>query len=86
MWINDSCFLRVVDKFDSTIVSAYVSFGGYYLLLIHDGRDEDQIRYFFQEVHDILSRYILNPFIDIDSPISSKEFDARVASVGRMIT
>jgi len=85
MWVNDSCFLRVVDKFDTTIVSAYVSVGGHYLLLLHEGKEEDQVHFFFKEVHDVLSRYLLNPFVEPDCAITSADFDTKIGYLAKRI-
>jgi len=85
MWVNDACFLRVVDKFDTSNVSAFVSVGGHYLLLLHEGKEEDQVQLFFREVHDVLSRYLLNPFVERDTTISSPDFDAKITYLAKRI-
>lgn len=85
MWVNDSCFLRVVDKFDTTVISAYASVGGHYLLLLHEGKEEDQVLHFFKAVHDILGRYLVNPFVEPDASITSKDFDTQIRACGKKI-
>ena len=43
-----------MDRFGSDqIVSAFLSAGNVKFLLLHDGRNEDTIRNFFVEVHEI---------------------------------
>ena len=37
LWSNSSTFLRVVDRFNSYLVSAYVTPGGTTMLLLHNG-------------------------------------------------
>jgi trafficking protein particle complex subunit 2 len=64
-------------------VSAYVTPGGVYLLLLHDGRGEDAIRGFFTEIHDLYTKYILNPFAVLDGPIVSPQFDSHVRMASR---
>jgi trafficking protein particle complex subunit 2 len=76
-------FLRVVDRFNNLAVSAYVTPGGIYLLLLHDGRGEDAIRGFFTEIHDLYTKYILNPFAILDGPIVSPQFDSHVRMASR---
>lgn len=36
------------------MVSAYITPGGYRLLLLHESRNEEGIRAFFQEAHELL--------------------------------
>jgi trafficking protein particle complex subunit 2 len=86
MWTNDFCYLKLVDKFDSYCTSAYVTLGGRYFLLLHDGRDEDQLRLFFQEAHDIYARYLMNPFIEADGPISCIDFDSMIGAAARKLS
>jgi trafficking protein particle complex subunit 2 len=76
-------FLRVVDRFNNLAVSAYVTPGGVYLLLLHDGRSEDAVRGFFTEIHELYTKYILNPFAILDGPIVSPQFDSHVRIASR---
>eukprot|EP01041_Mallomonas_annulata_P007638 gene7638-15631_t len=85
MWINSATFLRVVDRFNNLMVSAYVTPGGAYLLLLHDGRSEDSIRGFFIEAHDIYVKYMMNPFATFDSPIYSQQFDSHIRGISRRL-
>lgn len=78
-------FLRVIDRFNNLLVSAYVTPGGAYLLLLHDGRNEDSVRTFMMEVHEIYVKHILNPFVLPDSPICSSQFDSHVRAASRRI-
>lgn len=81
----DCRFLRVIDRFNNLLVSAYVTPGGAYLLLLHDGRNEDAVRSFMMEMHEIYVKHILNPFVVPDSPICSSQFDSHVRSASRRI-
>lgn len=47
-------YLKVVDRHESQMVSAYVTPGGYRFMLLHESRNEEGIRAFFQEVHELL--------------------------------
>ena len=78
-------FLRVIDRFNNLLVSAYVTPGGAYLLLLHDGKNEDAVRSFMIEVHEIYVKHLLNPFVTPDSPICSAAFDSHVRAASRRI-
>jgi hypothetical protein len=53
MWVNPSTFLRVVDRFNDLQISAYLTPGGATLLLLHKGKNEDAVRAFFTDAHDL---------------------------------
>ena len=53
VWTTSTTFLKVVDRHNEQLVSAYVTPGGARLLLLHDARNDDGIRAFFNEVHEV---------------------------------
>jgi len=67
-----------VDRFNNLMVSAYVTVGGAYFLLLHAGKNEDSIRAFFMEVYEVYVKQLLNPFSRYDSIIISPQFDNHV--------
>lgn len=83
MWTNNATFLKMVDKFNFLLVSAFVSHGGKVLLLLHDGKSEDGIHQFFIETHELLVKYMMNPFAVPESPIVSPYFDSQVRLLGK---
>jgi hypothetical protein len=54
-------------------------------LLVHDGRNEDTVRVFFLEVHEIFVKHSLNPFTDVDAAITSPAFDKRVRALAKRL-
>lgn len=46
-------YLKVVDKFNDQVVSAYLTSGGVKFMLLHDNRHEDAVGNFFREVHEL---------------------------------
>lgn len=76
-------FLRVVDRHNELLVSAYVTAGGTRFMLLHDGRNEDGIRGFCTEVHELYTKLLLNPFYAPHSRIDSRDFDTRVRAAAR---
>ena len=73
----------MVDRHESQMVSAYVTPGGYRFMLLHEARNEEGIRAFFTEAHELLLKAMLNPFYVPHGRIEAKEFDARVKALAR---
>eukprot|EP00611_Tribonema_gayanum_P012384 TRINITY_DN23011_c0_g1_i1.p1 TRINITY_DN23011_c0_g1~~TRINITY_DN23011_c0_g1_i1.p1 ORF type:complete len:140 (-),score=30.12 TRINITY_DN23011_c0_g1_i1:27-446(-) len=80
-WFAAYPYLRVVDKFNEQMVSAYLTAAGVRLMLLHDGRSEEGIGSFFKDVHELYVKHMLNPFYRFDTPIISPEFDERVRAL-----
>ena len=52
-------------------------------LLLHEGRNEDAVRNFFLEVHELYVKLVMNPFYEHDTPITSPTFDRAVHALAR---
>jgi len=83
MWETTSMNLKLVDRFNDLLVYGFVTAGGARFLLLHDQRNEDNVKGFFYEVHELYLRVILNPFHTPRTPIASTVFDARVRSIAK---
>mmetsp|Transcript_63962 Transcript_63962/g.175655 ORF Transcript_63962/g.175655 Transcript_63962/m.175655 type:complete len:137 (+) Transcript_63962:125-535(+) len=83
VWGTQSMYLKCVHKFNDYFISAFVTAGHIKLMLLHDVRNEDGIRNFFHDVHELYVKVLMNPFYNVGSPISSTLFDARVKVLGR---
>ncbi|XP_077214034.1 transport protein particle 20 kDa subunit-like [Tasmannia lanceolata] len=53
------------------------------LMLLHDSRNEDGIKSFFQEVHELYIKILLNPVYVPGSRITSSYFDTKVRGLAR---
>ncbi|PKA49056.1 hypothetical protein AXF42_Ash010740 [Apostasia shenzhenica] len=53
------------------------------LMLLHDSRNEDAIKSFFQEVHELYVKILLNPLYLPGSRITSSHFDTKVRALAR---
>lgn len=76
-------YLKVVDKVNQQYVSAFLTAGKIQFLLLHEGKSEDNIKTFFQDVYELYVRLLMNPFYHFDTPIIDKEFDKRVRTIAR---
>lgn len=83
-WSTQNMYLKVVDKFNDQLISAFVTAGQVKFMLLHDGRNDESIRAFFTEVYsELYLKIVMNPFYDVNSPITSAAFDQRVKAIGR---
>lgn len=83
MFTNSATFLRVIDRFNALLVSAYVTPGGTAMLLLHNGKGEDAVRAFFQDAHEVFAKHMMNPFATFDTPITSPAFDSEIKSLAK---
>jgi hypothetical protein len=75
--------LKAVDKFNELLISAYVTPGKARLMVLHDVRNEDGIKNFLHDVHELYVKVLLNPFHSPQMPIKSETFDARVRALAK---
>ena len=83
VWGTQSMLFKAVDKFNDYIISSFVTAGHVKLMLLHDVRNEDGIRSFFHDVHELYVKGLMNPFYQPNSPVTSPLFDSRVKTLGR---
>ncbi|XP_028079883.1 trafficking protein particle complex subunit 2 isoform X4 [Camellia sinensis] len=82
-WTTSAMFLKAVDRFNDLVVSVYVTAGHTRLMLLHDSRNDDGIKSFFQEVHELYVKILLNPLYIPGSRITSSCFDTKVRALAR---
>jgi hypothetical protein len=61
VWTTSSMYLKVVDKVNHQLVSAFLTASHVKFLLLHQGRSDDTIKFFFQEIYELYVKvsYIL---------------------------
>ncbi|XP_011020593.1 PREDICTED: transport protein particle 20 kDa subunit isoform X1 [Populus euphratica] len=52
-WTTSAMYLKAIDRFNDMVVSVYVTAGHTRFMLLHDSRNDDGIKSFFQEVHEL---------------------------------
>ncbi|XP_073114886.1 uncharacterized protein [Elaeis guineensis] len=82
-WTTSAMFLKAVDRFNDLVVSVYVTAGHTRLMLLHDSRNEDGIKSFFQDVQELYVKILLNPLYLPGSRITSSHFDTKVRALAR---
>eukprot|EP01114_Cavostelium_apophysatum_P012794 TRINITY_DN2952_c0_g1_i2.p1 TRINITY_DN2952_c0_g1~~TRINITY_DN2952_c0_g1_i2.p1 ORF type:complete len:151 (-),score=32.83 TRINITY_DN2952_c0_g1_i2:32-451(-) len=83
VWKNNSMYLKIVDRFTTSNISAFVTAGHIKFMLLHDKKDEDGIKNFFGEVYELYLKILLNPFYTVNTPIVSSQFDERVKAIAK---
>lgn len=78
IWTNSASYLKVVDRYGDWLVSAYLAATGDRFMLLHDVRNEDAIRQFFLEAHELYTKFTLNPFYPSQSKIESGPFQVKI--------
>eukprot|EP00622_Pseudochattonella_farcimen_P003449 FR738632.1.p1 GENE.FR738632.1~~FR738632.1.p1 ORF type:complete len:131 (+),score=17.51 FR738632.1:154-546(+) len=84
-WTTTAMNLHAVDRVYDQTVSAFLSAGNIKFMLLHEGRNEDNIRTFFNEVHAMYVQFLMNPFYEYQTPIVSQQFDKRVRAFARRL-
>eukprot|EP01066_Platyproteum_vivax_P012527 Platyproteum_vivax@DN5694_c0_g1_i2.p1 len=77
-WQTNQTYLRTVDRFNEWSVSAYVTAGHVRLMLLHKLKNEENIKNFFIEVHELYIKSLLNPLHEVYGVLASPAFDAKV--------
>ncbi|BFZ64392.1 TRAPP subunit [Saitoella coloradoensis] len=82
-WTSSSCYMKNIDRFNNSNISVFLTAGNIKIMLLHESKQDDAIRTFFQEVYDLYVKCLLNPFYTVDAPITSPAFEVKVRAAAR---
>lgn len=77
-WRTNTLYLKVVDNFYGYLISAFITPGNIKFLLLHESKNEESIKQFFNDLNDLYVKTLLNPFYKVNDPITSPLFDLKV--------
>eukprot|EP00039_Didymoeca_costata_P029092 m.23258 g.23258 ORF g.23258 m.23258 type:complete len:144 (+) comp7479_c0_seq2:239-670(+) len=84
-WSKPDMYLKAVDDFNEYEVSSFVTPSQVKLMLLHDRQisNNDGIKNFFNSVHEIYIKSLLNPFYVPGTPLKSAQFRIKIRAFAR---
>lgn len=81
---SNQIFFKNIDSFYGYSIDIYLTQGNTKFIILTNCKNYDEsIRQFFIEINEIYVKKILSPFYDINTPIRSKVFDAKVRQLAK---
>lgn len=82
-WRTTSMYLKTVDRFNDLFVSAFVNASLIRFIMVHENKNDDGIKHFFNDMNEIYMKYAMNPFYEEDTPITSLAFQKKAQLCGK---
>eukprot|EP00037_Helgoeca_nana_P025086 m.270264 g.270264 ORF g.270264 m.270264 type:complete len:139 (+) comp26843_c0_seq12:281-697(+) len=83
VWQRSTMYFAVIDRFNEWYVSAFATASRVKFMLLHEVKNDDGIKNFFSEVHELYIKALLNPFYNPGERINAKDFRSKVRLSGK---
>mmetsp|Transcript_2883 Transcript_2883/g.2706 ORF Transcript_2883/g.2706 Transcript_2883/m.2706 type:complete len:131 (-) Transcript_2883:39-431(-) len=82
-WATSNMYLKTIDKYNDLSVACLITPSNARFLLLHEGKGEESIKNFFNEIYDLFVKVVMNPFYESNSKITLQSFEDRVKGAAR---
>ncbi|XP_005187113.1 probable trafficking protein particle complex subunit 2 [Musca domestica] len=82
-WKTPNMYLKSIDRFNQWFVSAFVTASQIRFIIVHDQKNDEGIKNFFNEMYETYVKYSMNSFYKINTPIKSPTFEKKAQLYGR---
>ncbi|XP_039965164.1 probable trafficking protein particle complex subunit 2 [Bactrocera neohumeralis] len=82
-WRTPNMQLKSIDRFNQWFVSAFVTASQIRFIIVHDNKNDDGIKNFFNEMYETYIKHSMNSFYKINTPIKSPVFEKKAQLFGR---
>ncbi|CEF70662.1 Probable trafficking protein particle complex subunit 2 [Strongyloides ratti] len=80
---SPNMYLKCIDKFNEWNISVFVTASRIRFLILHTHKNDDGIKQFFHEMYETYIKYLMNPFYEINTAITSFAFENKALFFGR---
>ncbi|ALC43180.1 l-3-72Dh [Drosophila busckii] len=82
-WKTANMQLKSIDRFNQWFVSAFITASQIRFIIVHDNKNDEGIKNFFNEMYDTYIKHSMNSFYKINTPIKSPMFEKKSEIFGR---